>query len=575
MQSELTTNLHLLTPEFALAGLAFLVFTADLFLPEARKEWLAGLSALGLVGVIVLAILMRPAESVTLYGGLVAVDGFSLFFKVFFLAIGIGIIALAVEYGRDRLQHRGEFYGLLLFSILGMNLMAMARELLTAYIALELLSFSLFVLVAYGLREARSNEAGIKYIIIGALSSAVMLYGLSNIYSALGTTYYAGIAAELSVPGWPFPTLWVGIALLVAGLGFKLSAVPFHAWAPDAYEGAPLPVTAYLAIGSKAAAFALTLRLFAEAIVPAADRWDDWQLVIAVLAALTMLLGNLVALAQRNLKRLMAYSSIGHVGYALAGIAVLGSDFALAAQAVIFYLVAYAVTNLLVFAGIAAYYNREGKDDIADLAGLADRHPYTAAAIAIGLFSLAGLPIFAGFTAKFYLFAAVADGGMLWLAGVGIFSSLISLYYYLQVLRVMYIQPAHAAGDKSAAIHDDDDVNELTIWDLGDDLYTWEPTESGDELYARCIHGDEYTSCYRCMYEVAQRAAAEIQANAGAHGNDADDADAAVIPPLARPSVLLLVTMGVGALAVTGLGIYPAPLLGLIEMAGAAIVPGG
>ena len=569
MNGELTANLHLLTPEFALAGLAFLVFTADLFLPEERKEWLAGLAALGLVGVIVIAILMRPAESVTLYGGLVAVDGFSLFFKVFFLAIGIGIIALAVEYGRDRLQHRGEFYGLLLFSILGMNLMAMARELLTAYIALELLSFSLFVLVAYGLREARSNEAGIKYIIIGALSSAVMLYGLSNIYAALGTTYFAGIAAELSAPATASPVLWVGIALLIAGLGFKLSAVPFHAWAPDAYEGAPLPVTAYLAIGSKAAAFALTLRLFAEAIVPAADRWDDWQLVIAVLAALTMLLGNLVALAQRNLKRLMAYSSIGHVGYALAGVAVLGSDFALAAKAVIFYLVVYAVTNLVVFAGIAAYYNREGKDDIADLAGLADRHPYTAAAIAIGLFSLAGLPIFAGFTAKFYLFTAVADGGMLWLAGVAIFSSLISLYYYLQVLRVMYIQPAHAAGDAQSAA----DAAEMSIWDLGADLYTWEPTENGDRLYARCIHGDEYTGCYECMYEVAQRADAGYQANAGAHAYDA--ADTAAVPPLARPSALLLATMGIGALVVTWLGIYPAPLLGLIEAAGTAIVPGG
>ena len=504
----LTANLHLLTPEFALTALAFLVFTADLFLPEERKEWLAGLAAAGLLGVIALAILMRPAGggAVELYGGLVVVDGFGLFFKVLFLAAGVGIIALAVEYGRERLQHRGEFYGLLLFSILGMNLMAMARELLTAYIALELLSFSLYALVAYGLREARSNEAGIKYIIIGTLSSAVMLYGLSNIYAALGTTYFAGIAAELAAPAAASasasaltpagsPVLWVGIALLVVGLGFKLSAVPFHAWAPDAYEGAPLPVTAWLAIGSKAAAFALTLRLFAEAIVPAADRWDDWQLVIAVLAALTMLLGNLVALAQRNLKRLLAYSSIGHVGYALAGVAVLGGDFALAARAVIFYLVVYAATNLVVFAGITAYYNREGRDDIADLAGLADRHPYTAAAIAIGLFSLAGLPIFAGFTAKFYLFAAVADGGMLWLAGVAIFSSLISLYYYLQVLRVMYIQPAAGASDEPA--------------------------------------------------------------------------------PLARPSVLLMVTMGLGVLVVTWLGVYPAPLLGLIEAAGAAVVPGG
>ena len=516
MPIDYTANLHLLTPEFVLTALAFLVFTVDLFLPESRKEWLAGLSVVSLVVVMVIALVMRPAGSVELYGGLIVVDSFGLFFKIFFLAIGVGIIALSVEYGRDRLEHRGEFYGLLLFSILGMNLMAMSRELLTAYIALELLSFSLYVMVAYGLREARSNEAGIKYIIIGALSSAIMLYGLSNIYAALGTTFFAGIAEELASPGTVSPVLWVGVALLVVGLGFKLSAVPFHMWAPDAYEGAPLPVTAYLAIGSKAAAFALTLRLFAEAIVPAAARWDEWQLVIAVLAAVTMLLGNLVALAQRNLKRLMAYSSIGHVGYALAGIAVLGSDFALAAKSVVFYLVVYAATNLVVFAGVTAYYNRTGQDNIADLAGLADRQPFVAAAIAIGLFSLAGLPIFAGFTAKFYLFAAVADGGFLWLAGVAIFASLISLYYYLQVLRQMYIErppnPDHAAEEHEPAADD---------------------------------HGD-------------------------AHGHDEPP-----VPPMPRPSLLLTATMGAGLLVVTWLGVYPAPLLGLIDAASAAIVPLG
>ena len=518
METGLTTNLHLLTPEFALTALAFLVFTVDLFLPERSKEWLAGLSVVSLVAVMVVALVMRPAGSVELYGGLIVVDDFGLFFKIFFLGIGVGIIALSWEYARDRLQHRGEFYGLLLFSILGMNLLAMSRELLTAYISLELLSFSLYVMVAYGLREARSNEAGIKYIIIGALSSAIMLYGLSNIYAALGTTYFVGISEELASPAAASPVLWIGVALLVVGLGFKLSAVPFHMWAPDAYEGAPLPVTAYLAIGSKAAAFALTLRLFAEAIIPAVNLWGEWQLVIAVLAAITMLLGNLVALAQRNLKRLMAYSSIGHVGYALAGVAVLGRDFALAAKGVIFYLVVYAVTNLVVFAGITAYYNREGKDDIADLAGLADRQPFTAAAIAIGLFSLAGLPIFAGFTAKFYLFAAVADGGMLWLAGVAIFTSLVSLYYYLQVMRQMYIEsPAH--DTHNAAAHQAHDEH--------------------DDIHQHAVH------------------------------------DEPPAPPMPRPSWLLAGTMGVGLLVVTWLGVYPRPLLGLIEMASKAIVPLG
>lgn len=527
MATGLTSNLYLLTPEFVLTALAFLVFTVDLFLPERKKEWLAGLSVASLIAVMVVALLMRPSGSTELYGGLIVVDDFGLFFKIFFLGIGVGIIALSWEYARDRLEHRGEFYGLLLFSILGMNLLSMSRELLTAYISLELLSFSLYVMVAYGLREARSNEAGIKYIIIGALSSAIMLYGLSNIYAGVGTTTFVGIAEELSSPTAVSPVLWVGIALMVVGLGFKLSAVPFHMWAPDAYEGAPLPVAAYLAIGSKAAAFALTLRFFAEAMVPSVDLWGEWQLVIAVLAAITMLLGNLVALAQRNLKRLMAYSSIGHVGYALAGVAVLGADFELAARAVIFYLVVYAVTNLVVFAGITAYYNRTGEDDIADLAGLADRQPYVAAAIAIGLFSLAGLPIFAGFTAKFYLFAAVADGGFLWLAGVAIFTSLISLYYYLQVMRQMYIEPAPTADGSSGGVHE-----------------SHQPEDHHDDQ----PHHDD---------------------------RDAHGEPEASMVPLQRPSWLLAGTMGVGLLVVTWLGVYPAPLLRLIELASTAILPLG
>jgi NADH:ubiquinone oxidoreductase subunit 2 (subunit N) len=253
-------------------------------------------------------------------------------------------------------------------------------------------------------------------------------------------------------------------------------------------------------------------------VAPAAERWADWQLVIAVLSAVTMLVGNLVALAQSNLKRLMAYSSIGHVGYTLAGIAVLGSDFALAAKAVIFYLVVYAITNLIVFAGLASYYNNTGKDNIADLAGLADRQPFTAAVLAIGLFSLAGLPIFAGFTAKFYLFAAVADGGFLWLAVVAIFSSLISLYYYLQVLRQIYIEPAAP-----------------------------EPGTEGDTA---AEHG-------------------------GAHHDAEPEQDSLPVPMLPRPSITLSATMGVGVLAVTWLGIYPAPLLAVIEFASSAILPIG
>ena len=286
--NSLTENLYLLTPEFALAGLALLVFVIDLFLPDDRKDLLGWISVLGLVGLAVLSVVMLNGRTESLYDGLLAVDGFSLFFKIVFFGIGVFITLSSIDYVRQHLDHAGEFYGLLLFSILGMNLMAQSRELLTAYISLELLSFSLYVMVAYALGSAKSNEASIKYIIVGAFSSAILLYGISMVYGALGTTRFLDISAALSGATEVSPALWVGWALILVGLGFKLAAVPFHMWAPDTYEGAPLPVTAYLAIASKTAAFALVLRLAAEGLIPAAAQWGQMQLVLVGLAALTM-----------------------------------------------------------------------------------------------------------------------------------------------------------------------------------------------------------------------------------------------------------------------------------------------
>lgn len=445
--NNLTDNVELLTPEFALAGLAFLVFVVDLFLPKDRKGFLPWLSIAGLLALIAGSLVMLWNEEELLYDGLLAVDAFALFFKVFFMGLGVFIILSSMDFVKNKLDHQGEFYGILLFSILGMNVMAQSRELLTAYIALELLSFCLYVLAAYAKGDARSNESALKYIIIGAVSSAILLYGVSMVYSTVGVTKFDDIASALALAVEVSPALWVGVALILVGLMFKVSAVPFHMWAPDVYEGAPYPVTAYLAIGSKAAAFALILRLVAEGFVPAGDRWEQWQLIIAVLAGASMLVGNFVALAQTNLKRLMAYSSIGHVGFILAGIAALSSSSDLASNGVMFYLVGYSITNLVVFAAIISFFNMTGKEMIADLGGLADHQPFLAAAMAMGMFSLAGLPIFAGFTIKFYLFTAVATEGFLWLAGLAIFSSLISLYYYLQIIRQMYIEPAPAADD--------------------------------------------------------------------------------------------------------------------------------
>ena len=444
---SLTSDLHLLLPEFLLAALAFLVLAVDLVLPESKKHHLAWLSVAGLVGLLALSLALLWGEDKSLYGGLVKVDSYALFFKSFFLILGAFVILSSVDYVKKHLDHPGEYYGIVLFAVLAMNVMAASQELLTAYIALELMSFSFYILVSHARYNPRSNEAGIKYILIGAFSSAILLFGVSMLYSTIGVTKFADISAALAGTGDISPALWVGLALILVGLGFKMAAVPFHMWAPDVYEGAPTPVTAFLAVGSKAAAFALVLRLFAEGFLP---RIDDWQIIVAVLAAMTMTVGNLVAIAQHNIKRLLAYSSVGQVGFLLVGIAALSP---LASNAVMLHLVGYAFTNMVVFVGVIAFFNMTGKEEIADFAGLADRHPFIAAAMAMGMFSLAGLPIFAGFTTKFYLFAAAAKEGLLWLAAIAIVNSLISLYYYLVVIRHMYIQPAPDAEEPAPA-HD-------------------------------------------------------------------------------------------------------------------------
>ena len=434
---NLTANLHLLWPEFLITGLAFVVLTVDFLLPRERKNVLAAVSIVGLVAIAVFSVLLLGNEDDTpLYEGILLVDRFSLVFKVLFLGIGVLIILASADFVKRYLHHPGEYYAIILFSILGMMLMAASAELLTAYISLELLSFSLYILVSMARDDPKSNEAGVKYILLGAFASALLLYGISMVYGVLGTTTFEGISRSMGGGLDASPVLLIGVVLIIAGLGFKVAAVPFHMWTPDIYEGAPLPVTAYLAVGSKAAAFALILRLFATAFIQSIE---EWQLIIAALAAITMTLGNVVALAQSNIKRLLAYSSIGQVGYLLVGVAALS---AAASNAVILHLVGYGLANLAAFVAVIAFYNVTGKDKVSDFAGLADRNPFIAMALTVALFSLAGLPFFAGFITKFYLFVAAAEGDLLWLAGVAIVNSLISLYYYLNIIKQMYIHPA-------------------------------------------------------------------------------------------------------------------------------------
>ena len=435
----MSVDFSLLVPELLLAGLGFLVLAVDLALPaDARRRkngTTAAVAAVGLLVVLVVALTTQWDTNEFVYDELLFVDRYALLFKALFMGIGIAVVLMSVDYVGRVVRHPGEFYGLTVFSVLGAGMMASAGELLTAYIALELLSFCLFVLVGLTRGDRRSAEASTKYILLGAISSAVLLYGISILYGTLGTTVFRSMDVPLHAQF--DATVAVGFAMLLAGVGFKLAMVPFHLWAPDVYEGAPTPVTALIAVLSKAATFALLLRLLAEG---ARLALDEWQLALAVLAAVTMTVGTLTALVQRNIKRLLAYSSIAQVGFVLVGVVALTQD---AANAVLLHLVGYAFTNLAAFAVVVTVEARTGKEEIADYVGLSVRSPLMAMVLTAAFFSLAGLPIFAGFVSKFYLFTAAADAGLLWLAAIAIVNSVTSLYYYLRVVRQMYlVEPA-------------------------------------------------------------------------------------------------------------------------------------
>ncbi|MDO8532069.1 MAG: NADH-quinone oxidoreductase subunit N [Dehalococcoidia bacterium] len=427
----------LLTPEIILVGAALAVWSLDLVLPDQRKGLLSYLAALALLAVAVAAA-TQAGLSAHLFGGLLRIDSYSVLFRVLFPVIGIVVCLASTDYVRRRLTHPGEYYGIIMTSVLAMMAMSAAGELLTAYISLELMSFTFYVLASYARHDLKSNEAGVKYVLLGALSSAVLLYGISLLYGATGTTTFPGLADAVR-QGSALPTVFgLGLALVLAGFGFKVAAVPFHMWSPDVYEGAPAPVTAFLSVASKTAAFVLLLRLVTVGFMPAAA---EWRPLLAALAVVSMVVGNLVALAQNNIKRLIAYSSIGHAGYLLLGFAALAPGATLVSNGILFHLVGYAASNLAAFLVVIAVAAATGKEELADYDGLAERAPLMALTLAVAFFSSAGLPFFVGFTTKFYLFTAVVQSApaLIWLVGLAMVMSLVSLYYYLVVIKRMYI----------------------------------------------------------------------------------------------------------------------------------------
>jgi NADH-quinone oxidoreductase subunit N len=388
--------------------------------------------------------------------GMLALDDFSLFFHALVLGIALLVVLLSTSYLRAIGADRGEYYALLCFSTVGMLGLVGSKDLIAVFVALEIMSVALYAMA--GLRRDRpeSQESALKYFVTGAFTSSFLLYGIALLYGATGSTALAQIGPALAGPGGQGVLPLLGAGLLLVGFGFKIASVPFHMWAPDVYEGAPTTVTAFMSAGVKAAAFGALLRVFSEALLPLAG---SWQPLVGALALLTMVVGNLGALAQSSLKRMLAYSSIGHAGYLLAALVAAPS---IGNQAVLFYLVAYAAVNLGAFGAFAALA-RDGREPlaVADLAGLAERRPTLAAALTVFLISLTGVPISAGFVGKFYLFAAAVSANRTGLAVAGFLMSVVSAYYYLRVVVTMYMQkpdpdaqwgPLHPAASLAIAV---------------------------------------------------------------------------------------------------------------------------
>lgn len=441
-------NFWLLSPELSLCGIALAVILLDLIIEQ--KKALAALSVIALAIPIAFTIMLW-GEKQSSFGGMLVVDEFSLFFKFLILGIAALVIVSSIDYVSKFSRFQGEYYALVLFSAGGLMLMASTGELISIYVALELSSISLYALVSF-LKDQKSSEAGLKYMILGAISSAVLLLGMAFVYGLTGTTYLDQIFDRVSAlvssgQLWDSPALVLGIILIVAGFGFKIASVPFQMWVPDVYEGAPTPITAYLSVASKAAGFAVILRVFYTAFgTPLLS--DNWSMVFAVLGAISMTLGNVVAIAQTNIKRMLGYSSIAHAGYLMVGLAAVSS---LGMSGVLFFLASYALANLGAFIAIIAISNKTGSDEISDYSGIARRSPVVALVLAFCLISLIGIPPTGGFIAKFYIFNAAIQHNLLWLVIIAVLNSVISAYYYLRVVKVMYLgTPASEEGIPSS-----------------------------------------------------------------------------------------------------------------------------
>ncbi len=437
---------HALAPEIILAATLLIVLIADLFLRPERKWFAMVLSFIGTAGALV-ATLTLMGETRSSFGGTYVVDSFAVLFKSFFLISALAVLLLSLRYFRDGRFYQGEYYFLLLSAFLGMLTISSSRDLLMLFISLELVTAPAWLMAGLRKRDPRSNEAALKFFLIGILSTAVMLYGMSLIYGITGSLKLTEIAAALGGGGAEAIGI-AGVLFVVTGFAFKVSSVPFHFWAPDTYEGSPIPVAAFLSVASKAAGFAGLLQLMFIGFAPLADYWGP---VFGVLAILTMTIGNLVALQQRQVVRLLAYSSVAQAGYMLLPFALVGlgsnptATNELAFSSAVLYILIYGVMNLGAFGVVIAVAREAPGALISDFSGLGRRAPALALAMTMFMLSLAGIPPLAGFWAKFRIFQAAINADQLWLAIVMVVNSVISVFYYVLIIRAMYFADAPQA----------------------------------------------------------------------------------------------------------------------------------
>ncbi len=429
-------SIRAVAPSIIVFVTAALVLVLDLLPPRDRKGHLAVVSLTGVVAALLATTWLMGAER-RAFRGMIVLDGLALFLHlVICYAVGL-VLLLSMDYLRRQGRESGEYYALVLLSTIGMMLMASAGNLLIVFLALELMSLSLYVLAGYFRSRLAASEASMKYFLLGAFASSFFLYGIALVYGSTGTTDLDRLARATP----PDALFLIGFALLLVGFGFKISSVPFHMWAPDVYDGAPTSVTALIATGSKAAAFAALIRVLVTSFRVIQS---DWTVLLWGVAAVTMTVGNVVAVAQSNLKRMLAYSSVAHVGYMLIGLVAGG---ALGTGAVLFYLLVYTFTTAGAF-GVILLLERAGDEaaTFEDYAGLATRHPVIALVLSLFLLSLIGIPPLGGFVGKFYLFGAAVRSGYIGLAVLGVLNSTIAAYYYLRLIVYMYMREPEAGG---------------------------------------------------------------------------------------------------------------------------------